>query len=165
MELESTPIMSNRRKTPMKRNWSGRILFTQSSNPRHHPLPSPRRYPLPRAKLTAPGASSKTDAHFGAFILAGGSPETIDIDTKHGPNCLTDTSHHCCPPSSQGEQNRFATMPQCRRWKSHRKLRPKAPYMANSGEPLLRAGRTTVRSTALWPESPLAVRSPISAPD
>jgi hypothetical protein len=160
VELEFAPITSIIMETHIKRNQSGWISFTQSSNPRHRPLPSPRRYPLLGAKSTALGALSKTDAPFGAFIIAGGAPEITDIDAKLGPNYLANTIRHCCPLSSQGEQNRFAMSPRCRRWKFHWKPRPEAPYTANSGEPSLRAGHA-----APWPELPLAARSSISALD
>jgi hypothetical protein len=158
-KLECAPITSIRMEPPINRNRSGRISFTPRSNPRCRPLPSPRYYPLPGAKSTAPGASLKTDAHIGAFILAGGAPETADIDAELGPNRLTNTSRHCCPSSSQSEQNRFTMSLRCRRWKFHRKLRNKAPYMANSGEPPLRASYAAVRSAAPWLEPPPAVQS------
>jgi hypothetical protein len=86
-------------------------------------------------------------------------------DRRHRRQAWTKLPHHRCPPSSQGEQNRFTTLPRCRRCKSHRKLRLEAPYTANSGEPPSRAGRAAVESTAPWPELPLAICSPISAPD
>jgi hypothetical protein len=56
-----------------------------------------------------------TDAHAGALSLAGGAPEPADIDAEREPNRPAHTSRHHCPPSSQGEQSRFAMSPQCRR--------------------------------------------------
>jgi hypothetical protein len=80
-------------------------------------------------------------------------------------NRLPVASSHHRPPPLEGKRNDLPTSLRCHRPKPHRKPRSKAPYTTNSGEPPLRAVHTAVRSTAPRPESPLAVCSPISAPD
>jgi hypothetical protein len=82
VELESAPITSIRMETPINRNRSGRILFTPSSNPRRHPLPSLQ---AAWSQVDYPGASLQTDAHVGAFILVSGAPETADIVARRHP--------------------------------------------------------------------------------
>jgi hypothetical protein len=81
------------------------------------------------------------------------------------PNLLPGASNHHHPPPLKGKRNELAMSLWCHRLKPHQKPRSEASYAANSGEPPPRAGHTTVRSAAPRPESPLAVHSPISAPD
>jgi hypothetical protein len=79
---------------------------------------------------------------------AGSRPTTFE----DRPNRLTIVCRHCRLPSFLGKWDSFATSSRCHRWRSHRKLRPRGPYTANSGELPSQAGRVTP-----WPESPVVV--------
>jgi hypothetical protein len=62
-----------------------------------------------------PGDSPNTAAHAGALGLAGVASEPAAIDDELALSHPAHTSRHCCAPSSQGEQSRFSTSPQCHR--------------------------------------------------
>jgi hypothetical protein len=57
--------------------------------------------------LTAPGASSKIDAHVGAFSLARGAPETADIDAELGPTPAAIVAHRHPKVSKIGSPRRL----------------------------------------------------------
>jgi hypothetical protein len=80
-------------------------------------------------------------------------------------NRLLGASNHHRPPPLEGKRNELPMSLRWHRPKPHQKPRVEVPYAANSGEPPPRVGHTTIWSAAPRLESPLAIRSLISAPD